>query len=67
MAPQSDTDHVQELRHLTEKVDQLSTDVKDLVDAWNAGKGLVKLVKLIGILAAAFASVWALVHIGKAT
>ena len=57
-------DHTNELRKLSDKVDQLSNDVHDLVDAWNTAKGLVRLVKLMGALSASFAAAWALLKMG---
>lgn len=49
-----------EIRQLTAKVDELSRDVRDLVDAWNTARGLLRFVRLLGQLSIAGAGIWAL-------
>lgn len=50
-----------EMRQLTIKVDELSNQVRDLVEAWNTARGLVKFVKAIGSIATAGAAIWVLI------
>ena len=64
MTDQNATEHSRDLRALTLKVDQLSGDVHDLVEAWNTAKGLIRLVKLMGALSTSVAAVYALFKLG---
>jgi hypothetical protein len=38
--------------------------VRELIDAWKAAKGLVRLVKFLAALAVAYATVWSAFKIG---
>jgi hypothetical protein len=49
---------------LRREVAELRSDVRELIDAWTAAKGLVRLVKLVGALAATYAAVWAALKLG---
>jgi len=55
-----------EITALRQDVAALSRDVKDLVDAWNTARGVVRFVKLLGSVATAVAAMWALIKIGHA-
>jgi hypothetical protein len=50
--------------HLAEEVAELRSDVRELIDAWKAAKGLVRLVKFLAALAVAYATVWSAFKIG---
>lgn len=54
-----------EIHECREEVKQLSSDVRDLIEAWQTARGLVKFVKLIGSIATAFAALWALWRFSK--
>ena len=49
---------------LRQEVRDLTTQVHDLVDAWNTARGVVKFVKWMGSLATAIAAILALVKLG---
>ena len=54
-----------EVQSLRREVGNLSKAIKDLLEAWNTARGLVKFVKLVGTLAGCIAAIWALMRIGK--
>jgi len=47
-----------EVHHLRREVTELSANVRDLVEAWNTARGLVRFVKVLGQLATAGAAIW---------
>lgn len=49
-----------EVHHLRREVSELSQNVRDLVDAWNTARGVVRFVKTLGSIATAGAALWAL-------
>jgi hypothetical protein len=49
---------------LQNEVAELRSDVRELIDAWKAAKGLVRLVKFLAALAVAYATVWSAFKIG---
>jgi hypothetical protein len=49
---------------LQNEVAELRGDVRELIDAWKAAKGLVRLVKFLAALAVAYATVWSAFKIG---
>ena len=53
-----------DLHALQSEVAALRDDVRELIDAWKAAKGLVRLVKFIAALAVAYAAVWSAFRIG---
>lgn len=59
-----------EIARLEAKVDQLSLQVGELVEAWNTARGVVKFVKYLSAtvttVSAAIGAVWALFHLGSA-
>ena len=50
-----------ELHHLRRDVTELSKDVRDLVAAWNAARGMLRFIRLLGAIAASLTTVWAFV------
>lgn len=44
---------------LKKEIAELRADVRELVDAWNAARGIVRFVRLIGWVAAAVGAVFA--------
>lgn len=56
--------HAQNIARVERKVDDLTLEIRSLVDAWNTARGVVKFVKVIGSLATAVAAIWALIRIG---
>lgn len=58
-------DDTTDIERIEAKVDKLSSDVRDLIDAWNAAKGLVRLVKFIAMLAVAYTAVWSALKMGN--
>jgi hypothetical protein len=54
-----------EVQALRSDVATLSRSIRELLEAWNTARGLVKFVKLIGTLAGGIAAIWALMRIGK--
>lgn len=56
------TQEHERLAVLEKTVGELSRDVKALVDAWKAATGLVKFIKLLATIAAAFAGAYAMFH-----
>lgn len=53
-----------DLYALRNEVSELRADVRELIDAWKTAKGLVRLVKLIGVLAVAYTAVWSMLKLG---
>jgi hypothetical protein len=53
-----------DIRALRDEVADLRADVRELIDAWKAAKGLVRLVKFLAALAVAYATVWSAFRIG---
>ncbi len=53
----------QEVHHLRHEVTELSANVRDLVEAWNTARGMVRFVKFLGAIAASCTTVWALVKL----
>jgi hypothetical protein len=53
-----------DLARVEKKVDDLTLEIRSLVDAWNTARGVVKFVKVIGSVATAITAVWALLKIG---
>lgn len=49
-----------EVHHLRREVSELSQNVRDLVEAWNTARGVVRFVKTLGSIATAGAALWAL-------
>jgi hypothetical protein len=56
-------DHA-DIEALRNEVAELRSDVRDLIDAWKAAKGLVRLVKFLASLAVAYAAVWSAIRMG---
>lgn len=54
-----------DIARLEAKVDALSTQIQDLVQAWNTARGMVRFVKLLGGMATAVTAIWALIRLGK--
>lgn len=48
----------EEFERLEGKVDDLTTSTKALVEAWNTTTGVIKFVKALSALIAAFAAIW---------
>jgi len=55
----------EDFRALQHEVAELRADMRELIDAWTAAKGIVRLVKFIGALAAAYAGVWSIIKLGS--
>lgn len=53
-----------DIRELRAEVAELRADVRELIDAWKAAKGLVRLVKFLAALAVAYATVWSAFRLG---
>lgn len=62
------TDHSPDITRIEEKVDALTGQVAELVQAWNTARGVVKFVKYLSAtvttVSAAIGAVWALFHLG---
>lgn len=50
----------QEVSHLKLEVSELNNSVKELVDAWKAATGMLRLIKVLGMVAGAVAAIAAL-------
>ena len=50
-----------EVHAARQELSRLSDDVRDLVHAWQAAKGIVRAVRVIGSVAAGLAAIWAFV------
>lgn len=50
----------QEVSHLKQEVSELNTSVKELVDAWKAATGMLKFIRVLGMVAAAISAIYAL-------
>jgi len=50
----------QEVSHLKQEVSELNASVKELVDAWKAATGMLRLIKILGMVASAVAAIVAL-------
>lgn len=57
-------DRAADLARVEKKVDDLTLEIRSLVDAWNTARGMVRFVKLLGSIATAVAAMWALLKIG---
>lgn len=59
--------HANDLARVEEKVDVLSGQIAELVQAWNTARGVVKFVKYLSAtvttVSAAIAAVWAVLHL----
>jgi hypothetical protein len=49
-----------EVHHLRREVSELSSNVRDLVEAWRTARGVVRFVKVLGGIATSAAAIWAL-------
>lgn len=54
-----------EVHHLRREVAELSGNVRDLVEAWNTARGLVRFVKMLGQLSMAGAAIWAILTLWR--
>lgn len=54
-----------EITALRQDVAALRRDVKDLVEAWDTARGVVKFMKVLGSIATAITATWALIKIGN--
>lgn len=52
-----------EVHHLRREVTELSSNVRDLVEAWRTARGVVRFVKVLGGIATSAAAIWALVKL----
>jgi len=56
-----------DIRALQNEVAQLRGDVRELIDAWNTARGVVKFVKYLSAtvttVSAAIGAVWAVLHL----
>lgn len=52
----------QEVGQLKKEVSELNNSVKELVDAWKAATGMLKLIKILGMVAGSAGAIIALYH-----
>jgi hypothetical protein len=52
----------QEVGHLKKEVAELNASVKELVDAWKAATGMLRLIKVLGMIAGTAGAIVALYH-----
>lgn len=52
----------QEVSHLKNEVAELNSSVKELVDAWKAATGMLRLIKVLGMVAGSVGAIVALYH-----
>lgn len=54
-----------EIALLRQEVRELTSQIRDLVDAWNTARGMVKFVKLLGSVSLSLAAIWGLFKLGS--
>ena len=54
-----------DVEDLTSKVENLTGEVRELLNAWKGAMWLVSIVKTLGLIAGGILSIWAVMKIGK--
>jgi hypothetical protein len=54
----------QKVEQLERKIDKLSTDIEGLVEAWNASRGFLKVVKFVATVSAGIIALFVFIKTG---